>query len=185
MPSDTTNTVVVAIQGNTIKPGTPSDGYALIYVNGNTDWEAAPPGGDLGGTFISTTVDAITGSSVVATSANKLSLLKGQNVSVSSLKTSNYTITTSDFMIGIGTLTVSITITLPSSPTDGDLYIIKDINGTCQQFIRNDTGTSTTYGFTTTISPSSGNIDGMSNIVMASPYQSITVVYTGSQWSII
>lgn len=185
MLSDTTNTTVVAIQNNAIKPGTPSDGYALVYVNGNADWEATPPGGDLGGNFITTTVNAITGSSVIATSTNKLSLLKGQNVNVSSLKTSNYTITASDFVIGVGTLTASITITLPSSPTAGDLYVIKDVNGTCQQFVRNVAGTITTVGYAITIAPSSGNVDGLSKIVMSTPYQSITIVYTGTQWSTI
>ena len=92
---------------------------------------------------------------------------------VSSLKTGNYTATVGDYIIGIGTLTGSITITLPSSPVTGQTYIIKDVNGTCS--LTN----------TITITPASGNIDGNTTSVIATPYDSISIVYSGAQWSII
>jgi hypothetical protein len=117
--------------------------------------------------------------------AGTIKLAGSQNVVVSGLKTADYTIVKGDFIIGIGTLSASHTITLPASPSTGDMYIIKDVNGTVQQFARDVAGTITTYGYTITVTPSSGNIDGLTSIVMNVPYSSLTVVYTGSQWSVI
>ena len=194
MPNDVAiSSIVVALQGRPISTDTPATNNVLEW-NGS-QWEptalptSLPPdgyaGGDLGGSYPDPTVNSISGSSVVATAANKLNILKGQNVNVSLLKTSNYTVLATDFIVGIGTLSGSITITLPSSPATGDLYVVKDVNGTCQQFLRDNTGTLVVAGHTITITPASGNIDGLSQLIMQTPYQSITVVYTGSQWSVI
>ena len=76
-------------------------------------------------------------------------------------KTGNYTVLTSDYVVGLGTLTSSITITLPASPTIGDQYIIKDVNGTASSF-------------STTISGNGNNIDGSSNFIISQNYASLS-----------
>jgi hypothetical protein len=90
---------------------------------------------------------------------------------VSSLKTSNYTITADDYYVGVGVLTGSITITLPLLPENGDQYVVKDIDGYA--------GT-----FPIIVSGNGLNVDGSSSITIAQNYASFTFTYTGNQWSI-
>lgn len=194
--------------------GAAQDGYVLTWVNGSSDWEAkiSSGGGGSGvttvGTFDSQASAAnglvissttIYGQSATASNPGMIKLagdiggtgsaplLKTMGgTAVTGLKTSNYTVTTADYLVAIGTLASSITITLPSSPATGSTYVIKDVNGTCQVWqYGQGTGTQTVVGFTVTVTPSSGNIDGASSYVMDQPYESIKCVYTGSQWSII
>ncbi len=103
---------------------------------------------------------------------------------VSGAKTSNYTMVRGDNIVLVGTLSSSITITLPASPATGDSYKIKT-GSTCYQFMRNDAGTLTTVGYTVTVTPSSGNIDGQTSHILSTPYAALSVVYTGSEWSIV
>ena len=42
MSSDTTNTVVVAIQGVAVSSAPPTDGYVLTYVDVDSEWEPKP-----------------------------------------------------------------------------------------------------------------------------------------------
>lgn len=100
------------------------------------------------------------------------SIVKAMHPEVSPSKTSNYTITSSDYVIAIGTLASSITITLPNAPAVGDQYIIKDTNGSAGQYPIIIDG----YG---------KNIDGYAQFVMAHNYSSYTFLYTGIQWSIM
>ena len=132
-------------------------------------------GGDLSGSTSSASIVSISGSSVISTSSNKLSLLKGQNVSVSALKTSNYTVLASDYIVGIGTLTSTITITLPASPSTGDIYVIKDVNGTAGN------------PYSVLIDGNSVAIDGFgtSGFMLNVIYKAVTIVFTGTIWSII
>lgn len=90
---------------------------------------------------------------------------------VSSLKTANYTVTTSDYYIGVGVLTSAITITLPASPTTGDEYIVKDVDGYAGLF-------------SITISGNGKNIDGNATFIFANPYASANFTFSGSQWSL-
>ena len=96
----------------------------------------------------------------------------GMHPNVSSLKTNHYTITTSDYLIGVGALSSNITITLPISPSTWDQYLIKDVDGYAGQY-------------SITVSGNGFNIDGIANFVLAQSFASISVTYTGSQWSVI
>lgn len=91
---------------------------------------------------------------------------------VTGLKTSNYTVVSSDYVVAIGTLTSTITITLPASPTTGDEYIIKDVNGSA--------GT-----HQVTIAGNGSNIDGAASFIISQNYASYTFLYTSGQWSIV
>lgn len=100
------------------------------------------------------------------------SIVSSTHPKISTLKTSNYIVDDSDYIIGIGTLTSDIVISLPASPALSSQFTIKDVNGTCGQFSVTIDG----YGF---------NIDGNATFVMSQSYSSFTFLYTGSQWSVI
>lgn len=100
------------------------------------------------------------------------SIVSSMHPVVSSLKTANYTIVNGDYFIGIGTLSSNIIISLPSSPSTSDQYIIKDVNGTVGD------------GYIVTIDGNGNDIDGQVTFILAQNYSSITVVYTGAQWSV-
>lgn len=89
-------------------------------------------------------------------------------------KTANYTIQSSDYIISIGTLSGSITITLPSSPSNGETHIIADSNGSAA-------------AHQITINGGGHNIAGSSTYNIDIRYESITIVYdnTISVWVII
>jgi hypothetical protein len=90
---------------------------------------------------------------------------------ISSLKTSNYTITDNDYYIAIGELSGNITISMPATPNKGQQYLVKDVDGYVGTYL-------------VTISGNGKNIDGNPNVVMAHPHASYTLTYTGNQWSI-
>jgi hypothetical protein len=82
------------------------------------------------------------------------------------------TVTSDDETIVINKTTpAATTVNLPAGIT-GALYTIKD-----------GAGNAATYNIT--ITPASGNIDGAGTFVMNNNYESITVVYNGTQWNII
>jgi hypothetical protein len=83
------------------------------------------------------------------------------------------TVTTSDYVVIINkTSGASTVVNLPASPAAGDVYIIKD-----------GKGDATTNNITLT--PAAGNIDGAGTFVMATNYQSITLVYNGTEWNVV
>jgi hypothetical protein len=76
-----------------------------------------------------------------------------------------------DDYLAITTLAAPFTITMPANPISGDTYQIKDTTG--------NAGTSNV-----TIAGNGNNIDGASSFVLTSAYASVTLTYTGTQWSI-
>lgn len=66
----------------------------------------------------------------------------------------------------------AVAVSLPGSPTQGTTFVVKDGTG--------DAGTNNI-----TITPTGKNIDGASTYVIGTNYQSATVVYNGTQWSVI
>lgn len=66
----------------------------------------------------------------------------------------------------------AVAVNLEASPTQGRLHVIKDGKG--------DAATNNV-----TITPAAGTIDGQPNLVMANAYESITLVYSGTEWVIV
>jgi hypothetical protein len=76
---------------------------------------------------------------------------------------------------GTGVMTTGNAVTslffvnLPSAPTTGDIYVVKDANASC--------GTTNFF-----ISGNGVNIDGQTGIVLSTNYTQATFVYNGSTW---
>lgn len=139
--------------------GTTSVGGNLILTSGT-------------GTSINGFVQLQSGGTTVAqVSSNQFSTLKGFNQHVIAV-TSNYNVLTTDNIIAVGTITASITITLPSGPSTGDTYFIKDTKGL--------SGT-----FNITVSGNGNTIDGFSTYVVANNYASIALVFGPTSWMVM
>jgi hypothetical protein len=90
--------------------------------------------------------------------------------------TSSYSAQVTDYYIGVnGT---NVTVTLPAGNTTyvGKTYVIKDESGLVTP--------NSAYRFTVATS-GSNNIDGSSSITVTVSYAALTVLWTGSFWSII
>jgi hypothetical protein len=88
--------------------------------------------------------------------------------------TSSYVISTTDRIVSVGTISSPITISLPSLPIKGLLFKIKDSSGSA---FAHNISISTTDGST---------IDGsISPVILNSNYQSVEVMYNGTQWNIL
>jgi len=140
---------------------TSTTNQSLVYNNAGT----ITLQGHVGHTLIANTT------TVASTSTSKFITNVGRRVTTN-VKTANYTITTSDEIILVGALSGSITITLPSGPTAGDIYAIKDQGGTAATF-------------NIVVSGNGNNIDGSSSYSINTNYQSITLVFGNGSWSII
>ena len=82
-------------------------------------------------------------------------------------------ITTADDVVLINKSSGAATvINLPASPVTGEQYTIKDKKG--------DAASNNI-----TLTPASGNIDGSSTYVIGTNYDKVTVMYNGSEWSVI
>lgn len=85
----------------------------------------------------------------------------------------NVAVTTADDLVIVNkTSGANTTVTLPASPLTNDYYTIKDGKGDA-------------YTNPITIVPSSGTIDGQSNVVIWNNYESLDFVYNGTEWNII
>ncbi len=88
--------------------------------------------------------------------------------------TGNTTLSTSN-IISVGTLTSSITLTLPAAPSSGQTYTIKDSNGSL--------GTSNEY--IVQVAGNGNNIDSAATYPMEIQYMAITVIYNGTKWMLV
>ena len=111
------------------------------------------------------------GTTVAQVSSNQFAVLKGLNQHVTAI-TANYGVLITDIIIAVGTISGGITVTLPSSPTTGDTYLIKDTNGLSATF-------------NITVAGNGHTIDGFTNYIIANNYASMAISYTGSQWSVM
>lgn len=105
---------------------------------------------------------------------NNLQTTKGQIVNRRAV-TMTGSIGTTDYIIGVGTLTGVITLTLPAVATAalGQVFVIKDENGLASTFNITLQGATTEF------------IDSANTFTINSAYESITLYNTGAKWSII
>ncbi len=83
------------------------------------------------------------------------------------------TVTTADSVIVVNkTIGAPTAVSLPTSPSTGDTYTIKDGKG--------DASTNNI-----TVTPAAGTIDGLTSYVINVAKGSVTFLYNGTQWNII
>ena len=75
---------------------------------------------------------------------------------------SNYSLSQTDYIVRVNTVSSSLVITLPTTPTVGKRYVIKKID---------------TSGNIVTINGTSISIDGSTTAVLSVQYQSISLFY--------
>lgn len=85
-------------------------------------------------------------------------------------KDESYVVLPTDYYIGVNG--PGITVTLPSGAITGKIYIIKDESGLVTS--------NPAYRVTVT-----GPIDGPGPVIMTQSYMSLSVLWTGTFWSII
>lgn len=110
--------------------------------------------------------------SVYYDNVNKEVVAGNRNIVTTAGPTGNYNVSDNDYFIGA---TGGVTIYLPDNPANGQTHIVKDVGG---------------YAAASNITVSGGtgtslNIDGSGSKTLSSNYQSLTVIYNGSQWSVI
>lgn len=125
------------------------------------------------GSIVNLTASFVTvnnGTFTVSTGLSTLAGIKNTAGMIRHVRTviSSGNILTTDDIIKVGTLTGSIALTLPSSPTQN--YEFKFLSGV--------------LAFNVTISGNGNNIMGTSDYVLSTDYESVTLTWTGSEWSV-
>lgn len=126
--------------------------------------------GNAGHNFITGTT------SVASTTATKFITSLGRRLGITTVGT-NVTVPDGYDTIFVPTLTAGITITLPSTPANGDTYLIKDRDGSASTF-------------NIIISGNGKNIEQFvgapaASLTLNQNYDSVTLIYNGTFWSII
>lgn len=141
----------------------------------NTDYSS---GFFYSGTKIQATIQGTSGLMEISSTAvafpKNVEFSGGMKVKLSE-KSADYTITTSDYFIGLTSVSGGKIMTLPTAVGNtGRVFVIKDQSGSASvsNYIR--------------IAPQAGqNIDGQSNYEIVVPYESVSVVSNGSHWFIM
>ncbi len=138
-------------------------------------------GGSGGGIFTeASTNQAFTTSSInigsSATPSYTLSVVGASHLSGGLIhnrvkKTGNYSVTTSDYIVGVDTTSSPVTLTFPAAATalDGQVWLIKD-----------EGGNALSNKITITGSENSNTIDGQNSIVLESPFASVHIYCDGA-----
>lgn len=93
-------------------------------------------------------------------------------VTVTNVTETPYQITTDDYFLAVDFGGIAGDITLPDTPTIGDIYIIKDISGNASLA-------------PITITSNGPLIDGTGTAVINTDFGSLTFIYSGLDWSIV
>lgn len=115
------------------------------------------------GTF---TVDA---GGLITSAVNTQIYLDRLRLPVRTETTGPYTIVATDFLVIGDTTGGSFTINLPATPTAGDMYSVKK----------------SVAANTLTFSGNGKNIDGAASVGLTTQYDTRTVIYNGTEWSVI
>jgi len=105
---------------------------------------------------------------------SNINVVSGGNpspVKVTNVTTETYDILPTDYFLCVDTATFAVTLTLPTGKL-GVVYIIKDCSG--------DAGVNSI-----TIIGSGGQVVDGSSATINSPYGSISVIFNGSEWSVV
>ena len=86
---------------------------------------------------------------------------------------SPYDVLSTDYYLSCNTNAGILTVRLPNAPTTGTVYIVKD-----------STGTADTNNITVTTVGGAVNIDGSTNFVMNTEYESANFLFNGTTWEI-
>jgi hypothetical protein len=97
-------------------------------------------------------------------------------VPVKSVTSGNYNIQLTDYYIGCNGTGITVTLPLGSTVPTGKVYFIKDESGLISG--------NSSYRITLNVSDAN-TIDGQSTLTIVTSYTAITVLWTGSFWSII
>jgi hypothetical protein len=97
-------------------------------------------------------------------------------VPVQEVTSGNYNVQLTDYYIGCNGTGINVTLPLGSTVPTGKIYIVKDESGLATS--------SPSYRFTLLVS-GSNTIDGGPSAQIITGYSAITVLWTGSLWSII
>lgn len=133
--------------------------------------------GDIGGNGVNRPNNVYVKGTVttgILVATNGITMSGGQSVKRAA-KSANYTMTASDYLIGVTDTSAARTITLPSSgiPT-GAVFIVKDESGAASP---------TNY---ISIAPAGGKtIDGGSDYKITAPYEAVFMYYNGSNWNLM
>jgi len=91
-------------------------------------------------------------------------------------KSASYTLTSSDYIVGVTSVAGGKTMTLPSASAEGagKMFMIKDQSGSASE-----------SNYIRVAAPSGQTLDGQSYYDIKVPYESVSVVSNGSHWFII
>lgn len=138
---------------------------------GNTGGNVGPTAGVIN--IVGSGTIAVTGNP--GTSTLTISGTATSNLTITSVNfaASPYTVLTTDQFLAVNSTGGAITIRLPNAPATGRVIYIKDVLGTAN-----------TNSITLTTVGGSVTIDGATTFVMNTQYESVSVVFTGSSYSI-
>jgi hypothetical protein len=147
-----------------LQPGiTPSATNYTLDANSTTTVVNVPTSG---------TIDlSVNNTTLVSMNASKFITSIGRRVNVTPT-TISYQVLVTDEIIAVGAITGAITVTLPATPTIGDIYEVKDT-----------TGVAATHNIS--IAGNGNNIDGTTPYVMAQNYEAIMICFTAAGWAVV
>jgi hypothetical protein len=173
---DTWNTSATTLQVTGQNDPTTGQGIELLYAGTTGVIQAYDRGGSAWKNL------SIKGNSIylnkagvdkLAIDGNGVSVINAVNYTVTIVTTNTLTVdTTHNRIISNPTVAGAVTITLPLAPVTGREIVIKDGKG--------DAATNNI-----TISGNGKTIDGNANFVINNNYDSVTIIYNGTQWNII